>query len=61
MRPLNDEDGGSPRISVRLPQSQHERAIELAGDGRGALSEFVRQAVADRLERKDKGPPDTGG
>ena len=61
MRPLNDEDGGSPRISVRLPQSQHERAIELAGDGRGALSAFVRAAVLDRIGRKDAGPPEPDG
>jgi hypothetical protein len=47
-------------VGVRLPRELHERAIELAGLERGALSEFVRQAVADALER-DTGPPDEGG
>ncbi len=31
MRPLSDtQDGGSPRISVRLPRPQHDRVVELA-------------------------------
>jgi site-specific DNA-cytosine methylase len=59
MRPLSPEHGQAPMVGVRLPRELHERAIELAGDGRGALSAFVRQAVADALER-DNGPPDGG-
>jgi hypothetical protein len=59
MQPLSGDvgDGGAPRISVRLPRPQHDRAIELAGDGRGALSGFVRAAVADAIERAGKDPP----
>ena len=44
-------------IGVRFPADLRERVVELAGDERGALSEFVRQAVADALERADTGPP----
>jgi predicted HicB family RNase H-like nuclease len=61
MRPLSPERGQSPNIGVRLPAEVHERVIEMAGDRRGALSAFVRQAVLDRLERQGPGPPDTGG
>jgi hypothetical protein len=44
-------------VGVRLPRELHERAIELAGQERGALSEFVRDAVAgavDAAEREDE-------
>ena len=44
-------------IGVRFPAELRERVVELAGPDHGALSDFVRQAVADRLEREDEGPP----
>lgn len=44
-------------VGVRLPAGVRERVVELAGDSRGALSAFIRRAVADAIER-DTGPPD---
>jgi len=44
-------------IGVRFPADLRERVVELAGDERGALSEFVRQAVAEAVERADMPPP----
>lgn len=46
-------------IGVRLPADAHERVIKLAGERRGAVSAFVRQAVLDALGRRaDTKPPD---
>jgi predicted transcriptional regulator len=48
-------------IGVRFPAELRERVVKLAGPEHGALSDYVRQAVADALEREDEGPPDDGG
>ena len=37
-------------VGVRLPADVHERVIALAGSDRGALSAFIRRAVADAIE-----------
>jgi hypothetical protein len=44
-------------VGVRFPPELRERVVELAGDERGALSAFVRQAVAEAVERDERGPP----
>ena len=50
MRPLDPEGGRSPMVGVRLPADVHERVIELAGQDKGALSAFIRDAVIDAIE-----------
>lgn len=45
-----DLGGQSPMVGVRLPADVHERVIALAGSDRGALSAFIRRAVADAIE-----------
>ena len=37
-------------VGVRLPADVHERVIALAGEDKGALSEFIRRAVTDAVE-----------
>ncbi len=62
MRSLSATAGGeSPPVKVRLAAETRERVIELAGPERGALSEFIRSAIADAIERADRGPPGEGG
>ena len=61
MHPLSDTvDGRAPIVGVRLAAETRERVIELAGDGRGALSDFVRRAVEREIERAGTGPPGQG-
>jgi hypothetical protein len=48
-------------IGVRFPAELRERVVELAGPERGALSDFVRAAVLDAIEREDDLPPEPGG
>ncbi len=52
MRPLSNEtEGKAPVVGVRLAAETRERVVELVGPARGALSEFIRTAVADAIER----------
>jgi hypothetical protein len=48
-------------IGVRFTEEMRSRVVQLAGPDRGALSDFVRGAVADRIEQEDTGPPEDSG
>lgn len=50
----------SPKISVRLPRTQHERLLAMAMESDQAISDLIRELIgralaADRAERQ---PPD---
>jgi hypothetical protein len=51
---LSTDPGKSPVVGIRLPRELRERAIELAGPEYGALSEFVREAVADAVDAAER-------
>ena len=40
-------------VGVRLPREQHAQVLELANAAGLTRSEFVRQAVADAIERAE--------
>jgi len=52
---LSTRGGESPPVKVRLAAETRERIAELAGPERGSLSEFIRDAIADAIERADAG------
>jgi len=51
---LSTEPGDAPVVGVRLPRELRDRVLELAGDGKGALSAFIREAVAGAVEARDR-------
>jgi hypothetical protein len=49
-KPLSEAGGEAQFVGVKFPHEQVVKIIKLAGSDRGALSAFIRKAVADAIE-----------
>jgi hypothetical protein len=47
--PIDDGEGFSGKLGLRLPRSLHKRAAHMAARGGVSLNQFILSAVAERL------------
>ena len=53
-RALSEAGGKAQIVAARFPHEQLSRVLELASEAGMSRSQFVRQAVADAVERAEK-------